>query len=580
MASSLRHRGPDQQAAWSGDGVALGATRLAVLDLLGGDQPRTDESGRIVAVLNGEIYNYRELRVELEARGHVLKGTGDSEVLPHLYEEFGDDFPVRMRGMFAFALYDGKHRRLLLGRDRLGIKPLYYTTQGPFAFASELRALRAAGLLTKELDPEALDAYLSWYSVPGSLYAGARALEPGHVLVREADGTQITRQWWSLERPTATGDIRRLLQDSVALHLLSDVPLGVFLSGGIDSTLLLALATQLRGEPLESFSVGFDAAGQALDESEEAAHQARRLGSLHHRVTVTGADVARDLPRLVQAMDQPTADGIQTWYVSRAASERVKVALSGLGGDELFGGYRTFHMLPRTEALAVRLPRPLHAALRTGLHLLPGGPRFLTPVRQVSRLVDAAPYGRAGAYLALRAAFSPAEKQWLLHDARPGVLERRILRDTPATDGLDPIVALELTQYMRHVLLRDADVMSMAHSLELRVPFLDHPLVEIAAYLPASLRSQKSGLIDAFRHLLDDRVLTHPKQGFSFPLGPWMHRELRPEVEALLDPGSLPAALRPRPVARLVRAFLKKHPAVTPLKIWTLIVLRRWLEVA
>jgi asparagine synthase (glutamine-hydrolysing) len=486
--------------------------RLAIIDLETGNQPVSNERGSVVAIVNGELYNYRELRGELEAKGHAFRGVGDVEVVPHLYEEHGDAFVERLRGMFAIALWDDDQRRLVLARDRLGIKPLYLAElAGGLAFASELAPLLSLGA-SSEFDADAVADYLVLGYVPGERtgIVGARSLPPAHVLVREG-GHARQFAYWTAE-PQAR-PLEQTLADAVRLHLRSDVPLAVLLSGGLDSSLIASLAAEHVEEPLRTFTVGF--ADAALDEREFARHVAATVGARHEELLVD-THVADDLHGIAARLEEPNGDpaAIPLWYLARAVADEVKVALAGDGGDEVFGGYSRYAWDP--VAAKLRALGPL-------ARLLPERGGRKNVVRRASKL--------------LRHAAKPAPRRYLSWfalmdgDARADVFER-LFADAPHT--LTPLGRLQwvdLHSFVSDNLMLKADRLSMAHSLELRVPLLDHEVVEAGLALPDAEKVSGVRTKVAIRRLVERRlgrrIARRAKQGFDPPLERWLSNELR-----------------------------------------------------
>jgi asparagine synthase (glutamine-hydrolysing) len=509
----LRHRGPDGEGRYLGDSVGLAMRRLAIIDLATGDQPVANEAGDVVGVLNGELYNYRELRAELVSKGHVFRGEGDVEIVPHLYEEHGDAFVERLRGMFALALWDARRGRLLLARDRFGIKPLYLAElEGALAFASELRPLLALGASAAE-DEDALAGYaaLGWVSGEATGVRGVRRLLPGRLLVRE-DGASRERRYWE-PGPAAEASLAETLGDAVRLHLRSDVPLAVLLSGGLDSSLIAALAARELDEPLRTFSVGF--ADAEYDEREPARAVAAAIGSRHAELVVE-TRVADDLPAIAASLEQPLADGaaIPLWYLCRAVAGEVKVALAGDGGDEVFGGYSRY-------AWDVRAARLGPARRLAGLvGRLPHGSGRKDVVRRAAKLLEHAGKPEAERYAAWFG--SPGRSAWF----------ERLFAEAPA--GLSPLGRLQyvdLGAMLADDLMLKADKLSMAHSLELRVPFLDHEVVRAGLFLPDREKVRGVRTKVAIRRLVAERlpaeIARRPKQGFDVPLDRWLRGELR-----------------------------------------------------
>lgn len=588
--SVLHHRGPEAHAVrlLEGDGVAcaLGHTRLRIIDVSEeADQPLPNEDGTVWVSFNGELYNFPELRKELTRAGHAFRSATDTEVLVHLYEEVGGDATrllTRLRGMFAFALFDSKRGRLLLARDRLGIKPLYRARYGPsgIAFASEPMALARSGLAGCGPDSESLIGYLLWGSVQGprTIFGGVEEVPAGGLVEWDAQGER-TSTWW---RPRFTPDtdprdaessIRTALEDAVARHLVADREVGVFLSGGVDSGSIASLAA--RSGSVRALTVGFPETGG--DEVAAAAARAETLGLRHETVPVAGSDIRARLPDIARAMVQPTDDGVNTWIVSRAARQAgLVVALSGVGGDELFGGYPSFRLLPRVEGLA-RL-----------LQLIPVSIRRLTadlvarsyPGGRLSRLITAGP-DPASIYTAFRGLFGEPDLKHM------GVARWMSFGDADLLDRFTPdlesdqmsadtVAYLELTQYLRNQLLRDTDQMSMAHSLEVRVPLLDDSVVAAVLLAPAEVRNESG------KRLLQRAAGIHvagPKETFTLPFDAWMRGPLREPVKEALLSGGLPLnwLVTPRARRELWEAF--EHRRVHWSRPWSVAVLRLWADV-
>ena len=532
----MQHRGPDDHGTYlSPDGrCGLTNTRLAILDLTAaGHQPMFSADGRRVIVFNGEIYNFLELRRELEAAGAVFHSHSDTEVVLSLYERHGPACVERLRGMFAIAIWDAQAGTCFLARDPLGIKPVYYyhdEAGGLLVFASEIRSLLATGLVPKRLDPQGLYGYFRSGSVPEPLtmISGVRCLEPGTRMRWEAG--RITRdRFWSLHfgadrtgsDEEAAASVRAALADSVEHHFVSDVPVGLFLSGGIDSTAILAVARANGRENLRTFSIGFED-DAAADESGVARRTAEHFGAQHAEWRLNRTSGRALFDDFLPQIDQPSVDGFNTYAVSRFTREQgVKVALSGLGGDEIFGGYPSFRQLPRLVALSRRLGF-LRGAAGNLLTAFAGN----SPRRRLGDFLRQSPT-LSNAYAAYRGIYPEAEARALV--ARFTQTDGAALtppNDACATDyptAADEISALELRRYMSNQLLRDSDVMSMANGLELRVPFVDRRLVETVALIPANLRLQagKSLLLRAVPEV-PPWVAGQPKKGFIFPFETWM----------------------------------------------------------
>ena len=486
--------------------------RLAIIDLETGDQPVSNERGDVVAIVNGELYNYRELRAELEEKGHAFRGVGDVELVPHLYEEHGERFVERLRGMFAIALWDESKGRLLLARDRFGIKPLYLAeVKEGLAFSSELAPLLALGA-SAEPDLEAIADYLVLGYVPGTRTGvlGARKLAPGALLVHE-DGRTREEQWWRPE--PRWHPLEETLAEAVRLHLRSDVPLAVLLSGGLDSSLIASLAAEELDLPLRTFTVGF--ADAAHDERESAREIARAIGSQHEELLVE-TDVAEDLPTIAAQLEQPVADpaAIPLWYLCRAVASEVKVALAGDGGDEVFGGYSRYAWDP----VAARL-----GALGPLARLLPEHGGRKNVVRRASKLLKHAAKPEASRYLSWFALMDG--------DARAHVFERLFAEAPDGLTRLGRLQWVDLESFVTDNLMLKADKLSMAHSLELRVPLLDHHVVEAGLALPDSEKVRGVRTKVAIRRIVERRlgrsIARRPKQGFDPPVERWLRTDLR-----------------------------------------------------
>ena len=565
MADAIAHRGPDEEGYFVDDFVALGHRRLAIIDLSSGQQPMSALDGRVQIIFNGEIYNYLEVRAELEKLGHHFHTRSDTEVLLLGYVQWGERCVERMSGMFAFAIWDGRDRRLVLARDRVGKKPLYYARMGStVAFGSELKALRAVDLCPTELDPESLDCYLSFGYIPAprTIYRGARKVRAAHTLVVTEDGER-ERRYWNLSFSgqagrtlgEATEELEGLLDEAVQCRLMSEVPLGAFLSGGIDSSLVVSSMARRLERPVITHSIGFT--DRAHSELPIAARIARHLGTDHHEFTVT-PDAATVLERIAWHFDEPLADSsaLPTWYVCEMTRRSVAVALSGDGGDEGFGGY-IFRYHP--HVLESRVRRALPAALRTPLFgllggLWPGSAALPRPLRLKTILENLAG-GDAEAFY--------RDLVWLRPDARESVYSPDFLQTlrgfTPmealapyyvhndAPDALGRSQFADIHFYMTDDVLAKVDRMSMAHSLEVRAPLLDHRILEFAARLPSALKMNgRQGKLPlralAARRLPAD-IVNLPKRGFSIPAAQWLRGELRPLVEETLSNSGLPTDL-------------------------------------
>jgi asparagine synthase (glutamine-hydrolysing) len=552
MCTAMIHRGPDDAGMASRGPATIGMRRLAIFDPANGHQPMTTPDGRHTIVFNGAIYNFRILQAELESAGWTFRTRCDTEILLAALAQWGQAALNRLRGMFAFALWDASDDSLLLARDPFGIKPLYFTQIGQrLSFASEISALIASGVIDAEIDPVAVADYLAWLAVPAprTIYSGILSLQPGECLKFNRGRAEIQAAWTfrsvpSGERPCTTRaeftrELRARLDDTIQAHVLADVPVGAFLSGGLDSAVVAGLMSRASGNVLKTFSIGFEE--DDFSEADLAEASARHFGAIHHTRILTGGEVASDMDKFLDACDQPTGDGVNTYYASQTAQEGgVKVALSGLGGDELFGGYPSFRTIPalaRRLPAWQRIPSPLRAAVTGFLGL--GGTR----ARKLSDFLANATDAHELSALSRRV-FSESRRASILSqdaaskigDLAPFHPRLQSLRaEVGAEDLYSLISAWELRTYMADVLLRDSDVMSMRHSLELRVPFIDRPLIEWLWRQPAHFkgdhRHPKSVLAEATSDILPPGLMNRRKRGFTLPFPTWMRKDLRPFLE-------------------------------------------------
>jgi asparagine synthase (glutamine-hydrolysing) len=588
MSETLLHRGPDSFGEHVADGIALAARRLSIIDLETGDQPIGNEDASVHVVQNGEIYNYRELRRELERAGHSFRTHGDTEVLVHLYEEHGTSFASLLRGMFAVAVWDARRRRLVLARDRFGIKPLYYRhVGGELAFASELRALPRG-----DIDPDAVAAFLAFNSVPGplSIFRETRKLQPGHVLVWEDGAVRIER--FARPAPVDAGDVRTdeeaelveelraRMRDSVRAHLVSDVPVGVLLSGGVDSSLLAALAAQESGEPLRTFSIGFEE--RTFDELADARRVAERYSTLH-RELVLRPDAALLLPVLADAFDEPFADSsaLPTYLVSQLAAEDVKVALSGEGGDELFGGYYTYV----ADLLAARLGGVARLA-RPAVERLPSSDARASFDYKAKRFVRAAHLPPLERHHGWKEIFSPemrAELRGSRSSFDPLASHRARFAETEGHELVTRLQDVDLGLYLVDDLLTKTDRASMAWSLEARVPFMDSVVANFAFSLPVRHKvrglSKKRLLRKAVEPLLPREVVHGRKRGFSIPAAAWLRGDLEPFARETLSPETLrrQGFFEPPTVGRLLDDHVAGREDLSR-QLWGLLAFTLWHE--
>ncbi len=597
MCDVMTHRGPDDFGGFTHGEAALGMRRLSIVDVAGGHQPLGNEDGTVQVVCNGEIYNCAPLRAELRARGHVFRSASDVEVIAHLYEEHGRDAVGMLEGMFAFALWDARRRRLVLGRDRLGIKPLYVAeVGGRLLFGSEAKCLLAGGL-EPAIDPQALHDYLTLGYVPdpATIFAGARQVEPGTILVAEPGKTVRSERYWRLAGHVGGGPPMRAaewrdalvdtLRTAVASHLMSDVPLGVFLSGGLDSGTIVALMHELGVSPIRTFTVGFEEA--SFSELPLARQVATRYGTEHHELVVR-PDAASLLPTLVRHFDEPFADStaIPVWYVSELARRHVKVVLCGEGGDEVLAGYETYRARRYASAYA-RLPRLIGARLVPALV-----DRLPVSHARVSFDFKAKRFA-AGAYLP-PAAGHLWWKTVLAEDAKAALYGNGTAREAAPTqrlfdrlwaeadgDDIDRLQYIDTALYLPADLLVKADRMSMAHSLEARVPFLDRSVVELCRRMPSGLRlrglTTKYLLRRAMRGRLPAAIVAGRKKGFNVPISAWLCGELRDFARDVLAPARIrrQGLLDPDAVGRLLDQH-QRCEADRSHAIWTLLVLVVW----
>jgi asparagine synthase (glutamine-hydrolysing) len=559
MTDAIPHRGPDADGFYLDDHAALGHRRLSIIDVAGGLQPMGTPDGMVQIVFNGEIYNFQPLRRELEALGHGFRTRSDTEVILNAYLQWGDACLERLNGMFAFALWDLRSRRLMLARDRVGEKPLYWTRRGSrVAFASELKALRAGGGCPDEIDPESLDCYftLGYIPSPRSIYRDVHKLRAAHCLLIGADGVRERRYWTlSFAQPRdigldeATDELAALLDDAVRCRLVSEVPLGAFLSGGLDSSLVVEAMSRLSDRPVITNSVGFEA--REFNELDVARVTAERLGTDHHEALVR-PQAAEILPAIAWHFDEPLADSsaVPTWYVCRMARERVTVALSGDGGDEAFGGY-TFRYLPHAHESRIRAAVP--AAVRSAVFgpaaaLWPGSARLPRPLRLKTILGNLA-HGDAEAFY--------RDLAWLRDETRRQVYRgdflaslqgftareavRPLYSGSDAPDAVGRATQTDIQLYMTDDVLAKVDRMSMAHSLEVRCPLLDPAILEFAARLPAGVKIAGGRGKMPLRRLAERRlppeVVNMPKRGFSIPAAQWLRTDLKAMTEGLLFDG-------------------------------------------
>jgi asparagine synthase (glutamine-hydrolysing) len=624
MMGALVHRGPDDEGILACPGAIFCVRRLSIMDLSGGRQPIYNETRDIGVVFNGEIYNFQQLRGELENRGHCFHTRSDTEVIVHSYEEWGERCVEHLRGMFAFALWDGRNGagnpvrrgRVFLARDPLGIKPLYYAmAAGALFFASEVRALLASEAFERRLSRQAVEGYLLFGSAvePATLVEGVHSLPAGHSLALKLDAPILPKPaaYWELSlrasqlRPSpgnlasAARDVRATLEKAVSEQLLADVPVGVFLSGGLDSAALTALAARAR-PGVQTFTLAFPE--RDFNEAAAARNIARRLDTDHHELLLTSDEIRPRLFEAVGALDQPSMDGVNTFFVSWGARRAgLKVALSGLGGDELFGGYPSFRAAPylaRLLAMARGLPKQARGAISQVLLEIARRGRGQSRADKLVKIaaVFSHPEALPHAYFFARLLFTPRQTERLLSPSMIAIHGERGSADAASwRNSLEQLVAgaemfrgqsvisyLELRSYMLNTLLRDTDSMSMHHSLEVRVPLLDHGLVELVEALPDSAkrraRTPKALLSEAVKDLLPAEILYQPKRTFTLPWEHWLRGKLGAEVEGRLGTlaPSLALILDREAVQSVWRGFLSKRTGWA--RPWSLFVLNEWVR--
>ncbi|AEE50756.1 asparagine synthase (glutamine-hydrolyzing) [Haliscomenobacter hydrossis] len=598
MNQALAHRGPDDEGIWVEGPVALGHRRLSIIDLSSaGHQPMQSPDGRYVLVFNGEIYNFRTLKAEL--KDYPFRSGSDTEVILAAYAQWGIDCLKKLNGMYALALWDRQEQTLLLARDHLGIKPLYlYEAPQQILFASEVRSLLASGMVPRKINPAGISDYLRYQTVhaPQTMVQGVRMLEPGHYLLLSMDGRVEERAYWQplgttvpankLDLASARQKVREALLTTIERQMIADVPFGAFLSGGIDSSSIVALMSQVSTTAVKTFSVTF--AEEAFSEAPFARMIAEKYQTEHHEIRLSPDDFLHTIPRALQAMDHVSGDGPNTYIVAGATRKAgIKMALSGLGGDELFAGYPIFGRSKSLERLGWLnvLPVGLRQIL-AGVLAQSSSKVAIRKVAEVLGLPQIEPYG----------AYPLSRQSWpemTIAQLAPGLEKTpnavaailEIIQALPGFDAaplLSKISAAEMSTYMQNILLRDSDQMSMAHALEVRVPFLDHELVDLVMGISDAVKLPGAGpkplLVAAMGEWLPDAIVNRPKMGFTLPYELWMKGALREFCAGHL------AQLGERPffaaaaLQKLWQDFLRGHPGVKWSHLWSLVVLDEWLE--
>jgi asparagine synthase (glutamine-hydrolysing) len=591
----MLHRGPDDMGIVSRGPATIGMRRLSIFDPTNGRQPMATPDGRFHIVFNGAIFNFPELKNELEGLGWRFRTRCDTEALLYALVEWGEEAIGKLRGMFAFALWDSAEESLLVARDPFGIKPLYFVNrEGQLAFASEINALKRADFGPFEIDPMSVTEYLAWFAVPAprTIYRNVLCLQPGERLLFK-NGTTDIRQTWSYKdiaaepacatREEFVRELRVRLEDTMRAHLLADVPVGAFVSGGMDSAVVVGLMSRVSSNALKTFSIGFEE--NDYSEADEAEANARHFGAIHHTRILTGDEVARDLDMLLDSIDQPTGDGINTFYASQTAQQGgVRVALSGLGGDEIFGGYPSFRTVPTLARMVSRWQHVPGFLRKTGERILAGqGTRAMKLADFLSNAKDSHDVASL-----CRRVFSESLRRSILSPdvaalaAVAGPFHPRLASmraNVGERTAFSLVSAWETKTYMADVLLRDSDVMSMRNSIELRVPFVDRPLIEWMWSQPDSFKADrkrpKSVLADATADILPPGLKERRKRGFTFPFPIWMRRELRTFLEDTFSDANVAKSgfFSPGPVQALWKNFRDGGEDHQWSRVWSIAVL-------
>ena len=590
MANALRHRGPDDRGEFESDAASLAVRRLAIVDVPGGHQPMTNEDGSIVVVFNGEIYNAAALRRGLERLGHRFRTRCDTEILPHLYEECGNEFVQGLNGQFAIAVWDGKHRELLLTRDRLGIKPLFYQADDRhLRFGSEIKAILAGLDESPSTNLEAVYHYLSFKCVPAPLtiYKGIKAVLPGEQ-VAFRDGRLTKRRYWtfdytpveSVDPQEAVDRLEKLLTASVKQRMIADAPVGALLSGGVDSSLIVAMAAKESSRPIKTFTLGYKERYGRKDREVEAARQVARLfGTDHHEYRTSSAELVEDLPRIFGCFDEPFAGVMSPYFLHKLVGQHVKVCLGGDGADELFGSY-----------LSHRLAQPIHNLLQFGTAELRANPRLAAPFERDIDYVESLANAHDWSWRSSLFVFSEEDKRQLLnpdfHEFSvfdTSAMTRDIFARCGTQDPQNRQQHFDCSTVLPDLVLNFNDRLSMAHSIETRVPFLDHEVVEFTAPLPGNWKIRdgvcKWLLKEVARRHLPAEIVDRPKEGFVMPVNDWQRIELRNLIEKTLRPGRLEAHgfFRPEAVSDLVSRYYAGETQLQ-YKVWSLFCFQSWYD--
>jgi asparagine synthase (glutamine-hydrolysing) len=602
MCDTMWHRGPDSEGLWLDTGVALGMRRLAIIDLSTGEQPVWNENKSIVAVMNGELYNFQEVRKDLEKRGHKFVSNSDTEIIPHLYEEYGDDFMEQLNGMFTIALWDIAEKKLILTRDRFGEKPLYYGVFGDkMIFASEPKVLLSHASVKPRINMEALRQYLSFDYVPAplSMYEGISKLPSAHKLIWQNGEAKISRYWKlsfnkSATRPTVTeasAQLGSLLSDSVRMRMISDVPLGILLSGGVDSSAVAAYAVKHSSKRVETFSIGFEEA--SFDESKYAREVAEHLGTDHYEEKLSVDKAAELVSEIGKWLDEPMSDGslIPTFLLSRFVRKHVTVALGGDGGDEIFAGYPMYYGLKMARVYDA-IPKFVRSALiEPMVRGLPVNTKNLSFDYKAKRFVGAANYDPITRHHAWFGSFTPDQQVRVLSEnvkfatraTSPLGIARKLWQDCDAESELERMQYLDMNLYLAEDILTKVDRASMAVSLEVRAPFLDHRVAEFAAGLPPEYKLKGSTgkyiLKKAVEDMLPRTVTKRAKKGFGIPIAEWLKGRLNHLLHDLLSTDRLirQGLFNPGYVQQLIREH-EQGIASHHKQLWTLLVFQLWYD--
>jgi asparagine synthase (glutamine-hydrolysing) len=598
MADAIVHRGPDDEGYYIKGQIGLGFRRLSIIDLSGGHQPLSNEDGSIWIIFNGEIYNYQELRSELVSKGHIFRTKSDTEVIVHLYEEFGPDCTKKLRGMFAFAIWDSVRKTLFLARDRVGIKPLYYYLAENFiSFGSEMKAILVDPAVRREIDPAMIDRFLTYYYLPGSatLFRNFFKLYPGHWLLVSGGKIQIQSYWDLHFQPFEAGEsseeleqqVVSILDESVQMHMISDVPVGFLLSGGVDSTAMLGLASQKTDKPISSYTIGFSYPG-VIDERPYARLAAERFGSNHHEITIDSKEFASFLPEYVRYMEEPVCEpaGVLLYYISRLARQFVKVLISGEGGDEAFGGYHNYMYMFWLERIKKALG-PFRSAAAQCADVIGhvSDSRVLkkyAPLMNVSLdeyylSRNSSPYQY---FNRTSSAIYIPEMSRRKDAFRSFDVARDLLSARPGYGPLEKMLYVDIKTWLPDDLLIKADRMTMANSIELRVPFLDHKVLEFAARLPRNQKIRgwktKHLLKKALAKHVPGEILDRRKVGFPNPITSWLTGDLMDMVkDILLDSKSVSRGyFRKEAIEALIKDNVRTSRFTS--EIFSLVVLELW----